>query len=102
MIRSCETVGKRILDQNKFTYISSVTDVSELAYIDTYYKINDDASLNSYCCHLCQSIPSCVAFNNWRTNNTCNFYKAKISVYKLALGVSPSRFNVYAGLRSSE
>ncbi len=76
--------------------------MSELASIDTYYKTNDDTSLNTYCCHLRQSITSCVAFNNWRTNNTCNFYKAKIPVYKLALGVSPSRFNVYAGLRLSE
>ena len=102
MTSSCEVVGKRILDQTKFTYLSSISTVSKLASLDGAYKIKDDHFFNSYCCNLCRKFPTCVAFNNWRKNDTCNFYTSNIHVSSLILATIPSSFNISAGLRLSE
>lgn len=43
-----------------------------------------------------------LAYNNWRTNDTCNFYRNKVPIGDLMSAVIISRLNVFAGLRLSE
>jgi hypothetical protein len=91
-----------MLDQKKFKYIDSISGISLLASSDSTYNLALDPQFNSYCCNLCQKISNCTAFNNWRTNDTCDFYQNKIAIYDLMSAVVLSKSNVYAGYRLSE
>ena len=73
-----------------------------MALSDSTYNVILDPQFNYYCCNLCQKIANCTAYNNWRSNDTCDFYQNIIPISDLLSVVNVSRSNVYAGLRLSE
>ena len=104
MLDSCEFVAKKILNPIHFTFLYSVVNVSKLAANDKNYNLAVDPLYNTYCCSLCQNMPNCTSFENWRSNDTCNLFKNNIQISDLRSSIGSliaTKSITFAGMRFS-